>query len=139
MKTKKEQVILEPEQLHKKQTSIQVLLPIIGAGVICLSVFILLLVSTSTETQSTELWAQISTMFLILPALFLGLVCLAFLVLLGMLTGKWNKNWPHALQKCRLIVINFEKNIQGLVQKPAQPLIRIKSIMAGIRAIFKRK
>ena len=138
MKTKKEQDVLEPEQLHKKQTSLQVLLPIIGAGVICLSVFVLLLVSTSTETQSTEQWAQISTMFLILPALFLGLVCLAFLILLGIVAGKWNNNWPPAFQKFRLMVINFEKNIQGLAQKPAQPLIKMKSFMAGIKAIFKR-
>lgn len=138
MKTKKEQPTLEPEQLHKQQAMLQVLLPVIAAGAICLGVCITLLVSTSSQPQSTEQWAQISTMFLILPALFLGLVCLAFLILLGIGAGKWNKSWPPALRNVRMIIIHFETIIQGFAQKPAQPVIKIKSAFAGIKAIFKK-
>jgi len=139
MKTKADPMILEPEQLHKKQSFLQVLFPVIAAGVICLAVFILLLISTSAEPQSTEQWAQISTMFLIIPAIFLGLICLALLILLAVFAGKWNKSWPPALRNVRLVIIHFENNIQGLAQKPAQPVIKIKSIYAGIKAIFKKE
>jgi hypothetical protein len=138
MKTKGERVTLEPEQLHKKQSLLQVLLPVIAASVICLAVCIFLLLSTSAETQSAEQWAQISTMFLVIPALFLGLICLALLVFLAVFAGKWNKSWPPALRNVRLVIIHFEKSIEGLAQKPAQPVIKMKSFFAGIKAIFKK-
>ncbi|MRS02257.1 hypothetical protein EG832_03355 [bacterium] len=138
MKTKNEKIPMEPEQLHKRQTTFQVLLPVIAISAICLGLCIFLLISTYTEPQSTEQWAQISTMFLILPALLLGLVCLAFLILLGVFAGKWNKSWPPALRNLRLIIIQFESNLQGLAQKPAQPVIWIKSTFAGIKTIFKK-
>jgi hypothetical protein len=134
MKTNK----IEPEQLHKQQSLLQVLLPVIAAAVICLAVCLILLISTSTEPQSTEQWAQISTMFLILPAVFLGLVCLALLIFLGISAGKWNKSWPPALRNVRMIIIHFENSIQRLAQKPAQPIISIKSAWAGILSIFKK-
>ncbi len=138
MKTKKDQIPPEPEQIHKQQTMLQVLLPVVAAGVICLIVCIGLLVSTYSEPQSTEQWAQISTMFLILPALFLGLVLLALLVFMGIYAGKWNKSWPPALRNVRLIIIHFESLIQGLGQKPAQPVIWIKSAFAGLKTLFKK-
>ncbi|PKN99040.1 MAG: hypothetical protein CVU42_09235 [Chloroflexi bacterium HGW-Chloroflexi-4] len=138
MENKKKQVTIEPEHLHRNQSVTQVLLPIIGAGLICLTVCLLLLFSTSAEPQSTEQWAQISTMFLIFPTLFLGLVSLALLIGLAILSSKWNKSWPPALRNVRLVIINFEKNIQGLAQKPAQPVIKLKSILAGIKAVFKK-
>jgi hypothetical protein len=114
------------------------LLPVIAASIICLAVCIILLLSTSAEPQSTEQWAQISTMFLVIPALFLGLICLALLVFLAVFAGKWNKSWPPALRNVRLVIIHFEKSIEGLAQKPAQPVIKMKSIFAGIKAIFKK-
>lgn len=138
MKPMADNTILEPEQLYKKQTFGHVLLPVIAAAIICLAVCIVLLISTSAEPQSTEQWAQISTMFLILPAMFLGLVCLVLLVLLAILGSKWNSSWPPALRNVRLIIIHFEQNIQGLAQKPAKPVIGIKSAWAGFKAIFKK-
>ncbi|MDO9120570.1 MAG: hypothetical protein Q7U31_02205, partial [Anaerolineaceae bacterium] len=90
MKNKVERVTLEPEQLHKKQSLLQVLLPVIATSIICLAVCIILLLSTSAEPQSTEPWAQMSTLFLVIPALFLGLFCLAVLVFMGVFAGKWN-------------------------------------------------
>lgn len=139
MKTTEEQKMLEPEQYHKRQTVLHILLPVITAVTICLTACILLLISTSTEPQSTEQWAHISTMFLILPAVFLGLVCLAFLVLLANLSNKWNKNWPPVLRNIRMLIIQFEKNVQGFAQKPAQPVIATKSVWAGIKVLFKKK
>ena len=138
MENKKKRVTIEPEQLHKNQSILQVLLPVIGAGIICLTVCLLLLISTSAKPQSTEQWAQISTMFLVFPALFLGLVSLALLIGLVILGSKWNKSWPPALRNVRLVIINFEKKFQGLAQKPAQPVIKLKSIFAGFRAVFKK-
>ena len=138
MKTRADKTVIEPGQLHKRQSIIQVLLPVIAAAVICLVVYLLLLVSTSAEPQSSEQWAQISTMFLILPAIVLGLVCLALLVFLGIVVGKWNKSWPPALQNIRLITIHFGKSIQSLAQKPAQPVIVLRSAWAGFLSIFKK-
>jgi hypothetical protein len=138
MKTNEEQKSLNPEQLHKRQTMLHVLVPVITTGIVCLAVCTLLIVSTSAEPHSTEQWAQISTMFLILPAILLGLVCLALLILLATQGNKWNKNWPPALRNVRLTIIHIEKNIQGFAQKPAQPVIAIKSVWAGIMAIFKK-
>ncbi|MBA4384642.1 MAG: hypothetical protein C0410_07890 [Anaerolinea sp.] len=138
MKKKADQIIITPEQLHKKQALLQVLLPVIAVGVICLGVCLALLLSTSSEPQSTEQWAQISTMFLIVPTLFIGLAGLAVLILLGIVIGKWNKNWPPALRTYRLMIINLETSFQGLVQKLAQPVIGFKSILAGILSLFKK-
>lgn len=138
MKKTVDQKIVAPEQLHKNQTWMQVLLPVIAAVVICLAVCLILLLSTAAEPQSTEQWAQISTMFLIVPTIFIGLAGLAILILLGMVIGKWNKNWPPALRNYRLMIINLENSFQGVVQKLAQPIIGFKSALAGFRSLFKK-
>lgn len=139
MKKMADQKIIEPEQLHKNQTLLHVLLPVISAGVVCLALCVLLLFSTSNEPQSVEQWAQISTMFLIVPAIFIGLAGLAILILLGIIIGKWNKNWPPALRTYRMMIVNFETSFQSLVDKLAQPIIGFKSALAGILSLFKKE
>lgn len=138
MKKTTDQKMVAPEQLHKNQTLLQVLLPVIAACVICLAVCLFLLISTAAESQSAEQWAQISTMFLIIPTIFIGLAGLAILLLLAMVIGKWNKNWPPALRNYRLMIINLENSFQGVVQKFAQPVIGFKSALAGFKSLFKK-
>lgn len=138
MKKKAEKKVITPEQLHKNQTLLHVLLPVIFAGVICLAVCMILLFSTAAEPQSTEQWAQISTMFLIVPALFIGLAGLVILIFLAIIIGKGNKNLPPALRNYRLTIINLENSFQGFVQKLAQPIIGFKSALAGILSLFKK-
>lgn len=138
MTKKTEQLIIEPELLHKKQSLLQVLLPVLLAGAICLGVCLFLVISVASEPQSTEQWAQISTIFLIFPAFFLGLSGLAILVFLVKFTRQWNKSWPPALRNGRLLIINFTNTLQALAQKPARPIIGLKSTWAGILSIFKK-
>lgn len=128
----------EPEQIHKDQSLVHILLPILITAAICLAVFLFLIISSSGSSSTTEQWANISVMFLILPLALVALVGLLLIVLLCYLTGKWNRTLPPGLRNIRRKIVNMNFTIQSAAQKPAKPVIKARSIWAGIKALFIR-
>ena len=128
----------EPEQIHKDQSLVHILLPILITTAVCLAVFLFLIVSSSGSSSTTEQWANISVMFLILPLALVALVGLLLIIVLCYLTGKWNRTLPPGLRNIRRKILNLNQTIQSAAQKPARPVIKARSIWAGIKALLIR-
>lgn len=128
-----------PEQIHKEQVLLQILVPVLLGSLICLLFLTLLLTATSNSGQSIQQWAQIATMFLIGPLLILGLIFLAITILFNKLSGDLNGALPVILMRIRLKILGFNMSIQNTADKPTKPLIFLKSIFAGIKAVFPKK
>jgi hypothetical protein len=136
MNKKHEQQSKNPEELHKDQAFFHILFPVLITVFICLLVFVLLMISNSSDQQTTAQWANISVMFLILPAVFCGLILLILFILLIYMTGTWNKKLPTPLRNIRIAIIGFFQKVQSAAQKSATPMIFIKSIFSGVKSLF---
>ena len=136
MESKLAPKIKEPEQHHREQKLTHILLPILITAAVCLAGFLVLLITASDGSSSTLQWANISIMFLILPLLFVGIAVVLILVLLGNLTKSWNQSLPPGLRNLRYRIISFTMRIQELAQKPARPVIGVKSTWAAIKSLF---
>lgn len=139
MESKEKQIPKNPEQLHKEHVLLQILLPVLLGSIICLLSLVLLLTGTSNSNQLLQQWAQIATMFLIGPLLLYGLIILAITILFNKLSGDLNGALPVILRRIRLKLLGFNTSIQNAAQKPTKPLIVLKSIFAGIKALFPGK
>jgi len=139
METKEKRTPKRPEQLHKEQVLLQILVPVLLGSIICLLSLVLLLTATSNSGQTLQQWAQIATMFLIGPLLLCGLIFLAITILFNKLSGDLNGALPVILLRIRLKILGFNMSIQNAAQQPTRPLIFLKSIFAGIKAVFPKK
>ncbi|MBA4375521.1 MAG: hypothetical protein C0401_05030 [Anaerolinea sp.] len=128
-----------PERIHSDQVSLHILLPILLTAVICLTVGILLTVTTISQPASTVQWAHIALIFLIAPLLLFGLILLVFIIFLSKLMAHWNITLPPSLRIIRESITGFNVSVQRLSMQPARPLIFIKSLAAGVRAIIKKR
>lgn len=129
---------VDPFEIHKHQLIWHILAPVLVTCAICLAVCLFLLLESSAQSQGTEQWANISIMFLILPAAFLGFIGLIVVILFSILFGKWNKTLPPSLQLIRNRLIGLNNSIQSIAQKPAKPIILMKAIISGVKAIFNK-
>jgi uncharacterized protein (UPF0333 family) len=136
MNTAKSPETKSPEQIHKGQVWKQVLIPFIVVCIINITVFIYLILETTSQTQIVEQWAQISTMFILLPIFLLGVIFLAVIILFIFLAGKLNKKLPSPLGQFRRKTIQALSAAQTVSEKPARLLIKIKSIYSGIKHFF---
>jgi hypothetical protein len=134
-KTKNE---ISPEKAHDSEVTYRILIPVLATAAVCLGAFVFLLLGESSPWQSTAQWANISIMFLILPCTLIGLIIFAVLILLAILSGKWNRNLPTPLKNIRLRLIGWNAAIQRLAQKPANWMISIKSLFAGLKSTFRK-
>jgi len=139
MKNINEQQKIEPEQDHRNQVFLRILLPILTTVIVCLAAFLFLIIGESGSYQSTAQWADISVIFLILPAVFLGLILLVLLILLSTLSGKWNQTLPPSLKMIRIKALILNLKIRSAAEKPTKLFIAVRSFFAGIKSQFTKK
>jgi hypothetical protein len=65
---------------HKRETSLQILLPVILGSILILALFVLVAYATFTPGGDVERWAAISTIWIVIPLLVVLLVTLIFVV-----------------------------------------------------------
>ena len=128
-----------PEKQHKDQVTIQIVLPIAIIVILCLTGFIFLLVSSSSQSTSLEQWSQISTAFILLPILLLSLIPLILTILLIKLSANLNGTLPDQLRKIRFRILDINTIVQQKLYQPARPFIFFKSSLSGFKAIFNKK
>jgi hypothetical protein len=91
---------------------------------------------TGNNASTLSQWADVSIIFLVLPVLLIVLVNLALVILINILLGKWNKSLPPLLFLGRTKVEEFAAKLRSVFSAPARPVIKVKSIFAGIQQFF---
>ena len=90
---------------HKRETNLQILLPIVLASLLTVALFALIVYATFAQDGEVEQWAAVSTIWIVLPLLLVLLV--TFALIAGMVYGM------HRLLK---IAPNYTGLAQAYVQ-----------------------
>lgn len=136
MENSSKQKQLTPEQKHEKQFWLEIVLPIGLVLLLFIGLVVLAISLTGNNAGVVSQWADVSIILLVLPVLLIVLVNLALVILFNILLGKWNKSLPPLLFLGRTKVEEFASKLRSSFTAPATPVIKIKSIFAGIQQFF---
>lgn len=126
----------EADQKHHQQFIWQILIPLLAAVIIALGIAVLDILKASSEIEIHSRWAMISTVLLVLIWLILGLVPLALVVLGIWLMTKSRKSITPYLVATSLFLDRVRMRAQGITDGMASPVIKIRSINAGLRQLL---
>jgi len=134
-----EKKLLSPEQIHQRQSWLQIWLPLILVMLIAGGLLALLLITSGNGQGSLNQWSAISLIVLIFPAL---LLLLPIVVLLFFLI-KWVSQGTHALPKVGIAAREKVSRVSQKIQNGANQVIdfflRIASFLDTLKSLFSRK
>jgi len=132
---------LEPnpktQQVHRRETFLQITLPLI-IGLVLILFLAVLTVITATSGGSVAQAADASLIFLIIP---LMLVTILFTLIVGAVAYgiiKLNANLPIYTRQVQDVLARAQQQVQIGSDKAVEPILRIRSFFASLGA-FKRK
>lgn len=132
---------LEPnpktQQVHRRETFLQITLPLI-IGLVLILFLAVLTVITATSGGSVAQAADASLIFLIIP---LMLVTILFTLIVGAVAYgiiKLNANLPIYTRQVQDVLARVQQQVQIGSDKAVEPILRIRSFFASLGA-FKRK
>lgn len=134
-----EKKLLSPEQIHQRQSWLQIWLPLILVMLIAGGLLALLLITSGNGQGSLNQWSAISLIVLIFPAL---LLLLPIVVLLFFLI-KWVSQGNHALPKVGIAAREKVSRVSQKIQNGANQVIdfflKITSFLDTLKSLFSRK
>ena len=82
-------------QLHRRQRTTQIILPVVIVTLLLVGMIVLMSFATFKSNGDVSRWAAISTIWIIIPALLAGLILLAILLGLIYLMARALSGLPH--------------------------------------------
>lgn len=137
MTDKQSREVLSPQQVHRRQYTWQILMPILAmvTGVLVFTIFSILAIGQPSGIN--EKWAAIATIVLIIPAILLGLLCLAIILLLSKGVDKLIKALPSYTGYISYLFHRTSAITDRFTNESVSPIIRLKSGWAGIGRLIK--
>ncbi len=126
----------ESEQIHRKQVTWQILVPILAAVAVTLGIALLDIFNASPENVKHSQWAMVSTILLVLGWIILGLIPLALVILGIWLTHKSRKSITPYLAAGNVVVDRVKTRAQGISESMTTPIIRVRSANTGLMHLF---
>jgi hypothetical protein len=139
MKAVLPQPVHESYKRHRKQRTIQIILPVVLAAVLCIGLIVLISVATFSGNGDVARWAAISTMWLASHVFVLQFVFLALLAGMIYLLGRLLGITPIYTGKAQDFVQKLMIRIRLLADKLVKPVIFWDSVGASINRLVGRK
>jgi len=139
METKIPRPVHPSYKKHRKERTIQIILPVVLTVVLIIVSIVLINIATFRDGGDVARWAAISTIWIVIPIMIGMLIFLA--LLLGIV---------YLLAKLLNITPTYTNMAQGYVRKAAvyikrgadaviKPVIQLQGFLATIEAFFQRK
>lgn len=125
-------------QLHRKQRTTQIILPIVLSAVVFLGITILVCVAALNSTGDVARWAEISTIWITLPMIITGLIVLAILSGLIYLMVQALTNLPHYTSLAQDYIHIARSYIIRGADMVVKPVIDLEGLIENIKAFFGR-
>lgn len=125
-----------PEQKHRQQFWLEILLPLLVVVLVVLALTTLALTLTGPNATILSQWADISLIVLIVPVLLGCLIVGIIVLLLNRLMRHINQSLPPIAFLVRSKVDLWAGKIQKIATVPAVPVIKINSFFAGMKQFF---
>lgn len=123
---------------HKRETTRQILLPVILSSILILALFVLVAYSTFTPSGDVERWAAISTIWIVIPLMFFLLIFLGILVALIYGLQRLLKATPDYTRLAQEYVLMITTKIQWYAAEISNRVIRFRAWVDTLQAFIKR-
>lgn len=125
-------------QLHRKQRTTQIILPVVFGTVILIGMIVLVSLATFKSNGDVARWAAISTIWIVIPILIAGLLLLALLIGLIYLMARALGDLPHYTGIAQDYVYIARGYIVRGADMAAKPIIALGSFVEYIKAFLER-
>jgi hypothetical protein len=139
MKAELPQPVHESYLRHRKQRTVQILLPVVLAALLFIAAIIFINIATFSYNGDVGRWAAISTMWIAIPTCIMGFVFLALLGGLIYLLGRLLGIAPTYTGKAQDFVNKLAVRIRRIADASAKPVISLNSYGASINRFLGRK
>jgi hypothetical protein len=125
-------------QLHRRQRTTQIILPVVIATLLLAGMIVLVSFATFKSNGDVSRWAAISTIWIIIPALLAGLILLAILIGLIYLMGCALSGLPHYTGIAQDYVYLAQRYIIRGADMVVKPVIALDGFIENVKAFFER-
>lgn len=123
---------------HRKQRTMQIILPVVVSAILMVGLIILISLVTFKSDGDVSRWAAISTIWIIIPVLVAGLITLAILIGLIYLMARALSALPVYTAIAQDYVYLAKSYIIRVADKVAVPVIAIDGFTEKIKAFVGR-
>lgn len=129
----------ESYRKHRKQRTMQIILPIVLAALLFIAAIVLVNIATFRDNGDVGRWAAISTMWIAIPVCIMGLVFLALLGGLVYLMGRLLGIAPRYTGKAQDFVHKLAIRIRRAADMAVKPVFAVGGFGATLKALLGRK
>jgi hypothetical protein len=129
----------ESYRRHRRQRTIQIILPMVLAALLFLAIVVLVNVATFRDNGDVGRWAAISTMWIAIPVCITGLIFLAVLGGLVYLMGRLLGIAPRYTGRAQDFVHKLAIHIRRAADTTVKPVFAVNGFGATIKALLGRK
>lgn len=124
---------------HKRETNLQILLPIVLTSLLMIALFALIVYATFAQNGEVEQWAAVSTIWLVLPLLLVLLV--VFALIAGMVYGMQRllKIAPDYTGLAQAYVQTITSKINHYNNELTNRIVRFRAWVDTIQGLARRK
>ncbi|MBK7453993.1 MAG: hypothetical protein IPJ46_09840 [Anaerolineales bacterium] len=123
---------------HRKQRTMQIILPVVVSAILMIGLVVLTSLITFRSEGDVSRWAAISTIWIIIPVLVAGLITLAILIGLIYLMARALSALPAYTAIAQDYVYLAKSYIIRAADKVAVPVIAIDGFIENIKAFVGR-
>ena len=129
----------ESYRKHRKQRTIQIILPVVLAALLFVALVVLINIATFRDNGDVARWAAISTIWIVIPIMIASLIFLAVLVGIIYLLARLLGIAPHYTGMAQDFVHKLAIRIRHIADLSVKPVIFLDGIGATIQAFLGRK
>lgn len=132
----KEKKLLSPEELHQRQTWLEIWLPLLIGLAIIVAVMVLLILAAAHGSSSIAQLSAISVILMIFPVLFVCLFSIGILIFTDYWLIRGNHRLPTYTSMIRQKALAFTEKIQNILTSIVAIVMKINSILTTIQSIL---
>lgn len=125
-------------RLHRRQRTMQIILPVIISAFFFIGMIVLVSLGTFNSNGDVSRWAAISTIWVIIPALLAGLIVLVILVGLIYLMARALSSLPLYTGIAQDYVYLAQRYIIRGADMVVKPVIALDGFIENVKAFFGR-
>jgi hypothetical protein len=139
MKAELPKPVHESYQRHRRQLTVQIILPMVLAAILFIALVVLINIATFRDNGDVARWAAISTIWIAIPVLIMGFIFLALLAGIVYLLARLLGVAPTYTNKAQNFVRTLGIRLRLAADASVKPVMFLSGIGATIRALFGRK
>jgi hypothetical protein len=129
----------ESYKRHRRQLTIQIILPVVIAILLCIAMVVLVNIATFRENGDVARWAAVSTIWIVAPVVVASLIFLLVLAGLVYLLGRLLNITPTYTGLAQDFVHKLMIRIRLAADALVKPVIFVDSIGASINRLLGRR